>query len=165
MTHLPGMRRLGAEFARFGTVGALGFGVDTVLFNLLRTFGGLGPVPAKCGSVAAATLVAFAGNRQWTYRGDRHGRRAGRQFLLFCLVSGLGGTIQIVAVWISHDLLGFTSLLADNIAGGVVGMAVATVFRFWGYRTLVFTGDDRSLALPLPPTREGAPAPQFSQAD
>ena len=40
---------------------------------------------------------------------------------------------------ISHYALGFTSPLADNIAANVVGLGLATAFRFWSYRRWVFT--------------------------
>jgi hypothetical protein len=39
----------------------------------------------------------------------------------------------------SHDLLGFTSPLADNISGNFFGIGLGTLFRFWAYRRFVFT--------------------------
>ena len=38
----------------------------------------------------------------------------------------------------SHYVLGLTSKLADNISANGVGLVLATLFRFWGYKTLVF---------------------------
>ncbi len=70
------VRRLGAEVAKFGTVGAMAFVIDVGLFNLLRA--GLledSPLTAKTISVVAATAFAFLANRHWTYR-DR--ARTGR---------------------------------------------------------------------------------------
>jgi hypothetical protein len=40
---------------------------------------------------------------------------------------------------VSHYALGFTSPLGDNIAANVVGLGLATAFRFWSYRRWVFT--------------------------
>jgi hypothetical protein len=39
---------------------------------------------------------------------------------------------------ISHDVLGWTSPLADNLSANVVGMGLATAFRFWTFRSFVF---------------------------
>ena len=66
-----------------------------------------------------------------------------RQFLLFGTVGGFGLVVGVdrtgmACLWISHYLLGFTSLLADNISSNVIGLALGTAFRFWLYRTWVF---------------------------
>jgi hypothetical protein len=39
---------------------------------------------------------------------------------------------------LSHDLLGLTSRLADNISANVVGLALGTLFRYWSYQRFVF---------------------------
>jgi putative flippase GtrA len=46
--------------------------------------------------------------------------------------------IGLACLWFSHYVLGFTSLLADNISSNVIGLALGTVFRFWLYRSWVF---------------------------
>ncbi|WP_246159946.1 hypothetical protein [Microbacterium rhizomatis] len=53
----------------------------------------------------------------------------------------------------SHYLLGFTSQLADNISGNVVGLVLGTAFRFAAYRWLVFSPRLRTLRLPRPTRR------------
>ncbi|MGH3703932.1 MAG: GtrA family protein, partial [Agromyces sp.] len=51
----------------------------------------------------------------------------------------LGGmAIALGCLWVSHHWLGYTSLLADNIATNVVGLALGTAFRFVLYRYWVF---------------------------
>jgi len=49
--------------------------------------------------------------------------------------------ITLTFVWFTHDVLGFTSLLADNISANVIGLGLGTAVRFvlyrywvWGYR-------------------------------
>jgi hypothetical protein len=39
---------------------------------------------------------------------------------------------------VSHYALGFTSVLADNISGNVIGLGLGTLFRFTFYRLWVF---------------------------
>ena len=135
------------EIAKFGAVGLMAFVVDTGVFNLLRTgiIGGSHglaekPLTAKTISVIVATVVAWLGNRYWTFR---HRRRASRrrEFTLFGIMNVGGLVISLACLGFSHYVLGQTSALADNIAGNVVGLGLGTLFRFWAYRRFVFTED------------------------
>jgi putative flippase GtrA len=149
------------EMVKFGAVGAIAFVVDIGVFNLMRT-GIIGgehglaekPLTAKTISVLAATVVAWLGNRFWTFR---HRRRASlrREFTLFLLMNIGGLGIALACLGFSHYVLGLTSALSDNIAGNGVGLALGTLFRFWAYRQLVFTTPDEQELL-TPPT---APMP------
>jgi putative flippase GtrA len=141
--------RLGAaasELSKFLTVGGVGFIVDVSVFNVLRFAGGEGPLydkplTAKVISVVVATLVTYAGNRQWTWR---HRERSGylREYVLFFVLNGIAMGIAVGTLAISHYVLGFTSPLADNIAANVLGLALGTAFRFWSYRRFVFRPGD-----------------------
>lgn len=131
------------ELARFGSVGLLAYVVDVGLFNLLR-FGpgellGEKPLTAKVVSVAVATLVAWVGNRYWTFSRQRS-RRRGRELGLFVLVNAGGMGIAVGCLAFSHYVLDLTSPLADNVSANVVGLALGTAFRYVMYRRFVFTG-------------------------
>jgi len=135
--------RLLPELTRFGLIGLIGLLVDVGGFNLLRFAGGEGPLyeqplTAKVLSTAAATVVSWLGNRYWTFR---HTRRSAvhHEFGLFVLMCTIGSGMAVACLAISHYVLGFTSPLADNIAANVVGLALGTTFRFWAYRTHVFS--------------------------
>jgi putative flippase GtrA len=130
---------------RFAAVGAAGFATDVGVFNLLRFAGGEGPLhsyplSAKVISGSLATIVAWLGNRYWTFR---HARRANalHEFVLFAIVAGLGTVIAMSCLWISHYLLDLTSPLADNLSANGIGLGLALSFRFWAYRRHVFRGD------------------------
>jgi putative flippase GtrA len=132
------------EIVKFGAVGLVAFVVDFSVFNLMRTgiIGGSHglpekPLTAKTISVVAATIVAWLGNRYWTFR---HRRRASRrrEFLLFAIMNAGGLLIALSCLAFSHYVLGLTSALADNIAGNLVGLGLGTLFRFWAYRRFVF---------------------------
>lgn len=136
-------RRRVAELLRFGFVGALAYLVDVGVFNLLR-FGpgevlGHKPLTAKVISVAVATLVAWLGNRYWTFSQRRTSNR-GRELAAFVLVNVGGMIIAVGCLAVSHYVLGFTSPLADNVAANGVGLVLGTVFRYVFYRRFVFTG-------------------------
>jgi putative flippase GtrA len=137
-----GMHVVARELVKFGLVGAIAYVVDVSLFNLLR-FGGPGlledkPLTAKAVSVAVATVVAWLGNRYWTFRRRRR-VSARRELVLFVVMNAAGMAIALACLAVSHYLLGFTSALADNFSANVVGLVLGTAFRFFAYRTWVFT--------------------------
>jgi putative flippase GtrA len=134
------------EVIKFGAVGLLAYVVDLYVFNLLRV--GVWPVTeaplghktvlCKVISVSVATVVAWLGNRYWTFR---HRRRATAraEFVLFGVMNVGGLLIAAACLGVSHYVFGLTSALADNISANVVGLVLGTLFRFWAYRQFVFT--------------------------
>ncbi|WP_025155570.1 GtrA family protein [Leifsonia aquatica] len=134
--------RLLPQLIKFGAVGAVGFVVNLAVFNgLMLTV--LSSVPHKTLiATAIATLVAigtnWVGNRYWAFANNRQDNTA-REGAEFFIVSLAGMAIPLLCVWVSHYLLGFTTLLADNIANNVVGLALGMVFRFAFYRWWVFS--------------------------
>lgn len=129
-------RRLLPEVARFGTSGAVAYLTEVGVFNACLALGVAAAVASLVGAVAG-TAVAYAGNRYWTYRGRPFGLD-GQRIALFCAVNVVGAAITTGCVVVSHDLLRLDGVLADNLAKNVVGMSLATGFRFWAYRTWVF---------------------------
>lgn len=128
------------EVTRFGTVGALSWVVDVAVFNGVRAALPLRWVLlAKVIAVFAAAVFSWTLSRGWTFRG-RATTRPGRELTLFLVVNALGLVPPLACLWVSHYLLGFTSALADNISANVVGLALGTAVRYFGYRHLVFTG-------------------------
>jgi len=130
------------EILKFLTVGGVGYITDVSIFNLLRYAGGEGPlydkpVTAKIISTVVATVVTYGGNRAWTFR---HRERSGytREYALFFVLNAVGLAIAAGCLAISHYLFDLTSPLADNISANVVGIGLATTFRFWSYRRFVF---------------------------
>lgn len=126
------------EVAKFGVVGAIAYAVDVGTFSLLRHHGLADkPITAKVVSTVLATGVAYLGNRFWTFR---HRDRVGyaREYAMFFLLNIGGLAIAVGCLWISHYVLGFTSLLADQISANGVGLVLGTLFRFWAYRRWVF---------------------------
>ena len=130
------------ELAKFGVVGAVAFVVDVTVFNLLRFHGGAGvlyekPLTAKVISTVVATIVAYLGNRFWTFR-DRERVGYAREYALFFVFNAIGLLIAVTCLWFTHYVLGLTSPLADNISANVIGLGLGTLFRFWAYRRWVF---------------------------
>lgn len=130
------------EASKFLTVGAVAYVVDVGVFNLLRSFEDISPLSAKpltAKIIAAtlATLVAYFGNKKWTYS-HRSGQEKSREILLFFLINGFAMGIAVVCLWFTHYALGWDSPLVDNISANIVGVGLGTIFRFFAYRTWVF---------------------------
>ncbi len=137
------MKALVTQLLRFAAVGGVGLVVDVAVFNILRVTilspENLheGPVLAKVVSTSIAIVVNWLGNRYWTF-GPHRRPQAVREGVEFALVSVGGMLIGLACLWVSHYVLGYTSLLADNVSSNVIGLALGTLFRFWLYRTWVF---------------------------
>ncbi|WP_045295951.1 MULTISPECIES: GtrA family protein [Streptomyces] len=129
------------ELIGFATVGLLAYAVDLALFTGLRGPAGLDPLTAKSLSFLAACTVAYAGNALGTYRTTR--TPGLRPYAVFFAVNLAGAAVQLLCLAVSHYGLGLTSQRADTVSGAVIGMALATVLRFWGTRTWVFRAEGR----------------------
>lgn len=141
------------ELAKFGVVGAIAFVIDLGGFNLLF----YGPLAgrlttSKVLAGAAATTFAWLGNRFWTFR-HRRNRPVHHEALLFFVVNGVGLVISTAYLNATHDLLGLTTPAWVNV-NNVVGIGLATIFRFWSYRRFVFAGEH-----PGDPQQEGHSRP------
>ncbi len=142
---VPRLFATAKQLASFGTIGAACFVIDLGVYNLLRaTVMPDGPIAAKIVSAVVATAIAWLGNRSITFRAQRRsGRRETlREGLLFAVTNVIGLGIAAACLFVSHYVLGFTSTLADNVAGNGVGLVLGTAFRFVAYKALVFRSTD-----------------------
>lgn len=127
-------RRLVNELAKFGTVGLFGL---VVQFGTLPLF--LDALPATRASMAAtavAIMTNYVGYRYWVYR-NADKRTRSREITLFLIFSGIGLVIQTGMVYLLTEISGShtkTMVMGFNL----VGIGLATLFRFWSYRTWVF---------------------------
>ncbi|MFJ3303384.1 GtrA family protein [Streptomyces sp. NPDC086549] len=129
------------EVLGFAVAGLLAYAADLALFTYLRGPAALGPLTAKTLSFVAGCTVAYAGNALGTYRNTRP--RGLRPYAVFVAVNIAGAVVQLLCLAVSHYGLNLTSQRADTVSGAGIGMALATVLRFWGTRTLVFRSEGR----------------------
>jgi putative flippase GtrA len=135
----PLRRFLSRDLFGFLVVGGLAFIVDVGAFNILwgiEPFATWNPSVAKVVAVALAMLVTYLGNSLVTWRGKSS--TSVRQVLLFVAFNMVGLGFSILTLWISHNLLGMTSRLDDNVSANVIGLGLGTAFRYWSYRHFVF---------------------------
>ena len=136
---------------KFGVVGLVGMGIDVLIFNALL-LGLLGEghwwqtaVGAKFISTSIAIVFNWLGNRYWTFR-HRKRNNVLAEFVEYVVASLLGMGVTLFTLWVSHNLLGLTSLLADNVSANIIGLGLGTIVRFALYRFWIW-GDHRDLTL------------------
>jgi putative flippase GtrA len=125
------------EALKFGIVGGINTVINYAVFNALAlTVFRDGQLKATVIATVVATITSYLMNRHWTYR-DRPKSALRREYALFFLFNATGLVIELGVLAAAKYGLGMTSLLALNVAktGGVL---LATLFRFWSYRTFVF---------------------------
>jgi putative flippase GtrA len=130
------------ELGTFLAVGGAGYVTDVVAFNWLRDrpmLGGDNPIGAKIVAVAVAMVITYLGNRLLTWRDIPSANRR-REIVLFTVFNLIGLVIAVLTLDVSHNILGLTSRLADNVSGNGIGVGLGTAFRYWSYRRFVFAG-------------------------
>lgn len=154
---------------KFGAVGAVAFVIDLGGYNLLvfgphlqgmfseqLTVGVLHdkPLTARVISATLATLVAWLGNRLWTFR-HRRSRQAHHELALFVFFNVVAMVISVACLGLSRYVLDLHTQLADNITN-IFGIGIGTLFRFWAYRKFVFAG----IPLEGPLASQSQPGPE-----
>lgn len=130
------LRRLSREVAEFAAVGGIGVLVNLAVFNLVRNSTEL-PV-VRCSMIATAVAIIFnyIGFRYFTYR-DRDKTRPPREFTLFLVFSTAGLVIENGLLYVATYGFDWDTPLQNNIFK-FLGIGMASLFRFWSYRSWVF---------------------------
>ncbi len=147
-------RVLLTELTRFGLVGFLSLGVDLTAFNLVLAAAPHKPLTAKIISTVLSASTAYVLNRHWSFRERERQHRLGRELGLFMLLNGVGLSLALSCLAVSHYVLGFQTRLADNIAANGVGLVLGTAFRFWSYRRFVWVAPTEPVQLPVKADRD-----------
>ena len=138
---LARLYKIRQELGKFFSVGLVAYIVGVGGYNALVHAKGAPlaskPLTASVISGVISILVAYFGNRHWTWK-DRQRTGAKREIALFFLINGIALVFGVLCLAFSRYVLGLESVLADNISANVIGVGVGTLFRFWTYRTVVF---------------------------
>ncbi|MFF1305252.1 GtrA family protein [Streptomyces sp. NPDC058307] len=131
-----GLRRVLREVAKFGAVGGAGLLVNLLVFNVVRHLTDLPVVRASVVATVVSIVFNYIGFRYFTYRDrDKSGRT--KELTLFLLFSVVGLVIENGILYAATYGFGWDSPLQSNIFK-FVGIGIATLFRFWSYRSWVF---------------------------
>ncbi|UQA95071.1 GtrA family protein [Streptomyces halobius] len=130
------LEALTREVVKFGAVGGAGVVVNFVVFNLVRHLTEIPVVRASIIATVIATGTNYLGYRYFTYR-ERDKRGRTRELSLFLLFSVVGLVIENGILYTATYGFDWDSPLQSNFFK-FLGIGVATLFRFWSYRTWVF---------------------------
>ena len=125
------------EFGKFAAVGIAGVFVTNGVYELLCLHLAVGPVLSTSVATLVAMVGTYLGNRYWSFR-SRQRTNVAREIGIFAVLNGIGLLMQDATVAINYYLLG---LGHDKLAAFFalnVGIAAATLFRFWSYRLFVW---------------------------
>jgi len=120
---------------KFGSVGAVGFGVEAALLALLVYPLGWGPIEARAVSFPVALAATFLLNRCWTFPAG----------LRFSLLASFGAYTAIQAIGAGINLLAYIVLIKTSqffaqapIVALTLGATIALAFNFVYASRLVF---------------------------
>ena len=144
-------RQIIHEFAKFGIIGVIGLAITNIGYALLHSHG-VGPVTSTTIATIIATIVAYFGNRYWSFR-HRERTSVPREGTIFFVLNGIGLLIQDAVVAFNSYVLHLEHHKVAEFLALNAGIALATVFRFWSYRRFVWvapaTGAGTGAAAPL----------------
>jgi putative flippase GtrA len=148
------------EIAKFGLVGLSGFVINLAVFNLVRSVAHWQTVRASVVATVVAILSNYLGLRYFAYRDrgqeDQLGKK--KELGLFLFFSAIGLVIENSVLYLTTYGFGWDGTLANNV-WKFVGIGIATLFRFWSYRTWVFRTTGRQPE--QPPVTLPAEVPAF----
>ncbi|WP_189933107.1 GtrA family protein [Streptomyces sulfonofaciens] len=130
------VERVVRELAKFGAVGGAGLLVNLLVFNLVRGVTDLQVVRASVIATVVAIAFNYVGFRYFAYR-DRDKSRRTKELTLFLLFSVIGLVIENGVLYAATYWFGWDGPLESNVFK-FLGIGIATLFRFWSYRTWVF---------------------------
>lgn len=132
--------------AKFSAVNVVATVVAVVLFNLLvhGIMGLFHPGPLNAWPLTAWLLancvgmgISFYGSRRFAFK-HRQPSGPGGGFLIYALVNLTSFVIPMSCLWITRNVIGWDSAIADNVSANVIGAFLGMLFRFWAFRRFVF---------------------------
>jgi putative flippase GtrA len=139
-------KEIGREGYRYLVVGSGGYLIDVGIFNVLSIMRNNGvfeldSLVIKTISLIFAVSFTYAVNSRWTFVLRNSNPRGFLRLARYWVVNLIGLFITLVPLFVSRNVLGLDSLLADNISANVIGVGLAVLFRFTASRSWVFVKD------------------------
>jgi putative flippase GtrA len=136
-------REISREGFRYVVVGAGGYLIDVGLFNILSIMRNQGlfeldSLIIKTISLFFAVSFTYLVNSRWTFILRNSKPEGFSRLARYWVVNLIGLVITLIPLFISRNILGLDSLLADNISANIIGVGLALFFRFTASRMWVF---------------------------
>ena len=153
----PGSAALLGEFDEIRRRRRYNLVVNFVVFLALATtvFAG-GELKANVVAFIVATTSSYLMNRHWTFRHRPRSTRRREYALFFSSTSRAG--IELAGDGAGEVPVGHDDPRAAHVAKGL-GIGLGTIFRFYTYRTFVFSESARRMGRQSTPVARGAGAP------
>ncbi|GGR49769.1 putative flippase GtrA [Nocardioides luteus] len=136
--------RLFGEVIRFMMVGGIATAAAFVLFNGLvhGFFFGAGPmngqpIPAYVIANTVGMLISYDLSRRWTFR-HRVSDHPDGGFTAYVVINAVTMLLPIACLYVTRNMFGWDSAIADNVSANVVGVLLGQVARFFLFRKFVF---------------------------
>jgi putative flippase GtrA len=145
----PSVRKLlvkHAELLKFGMVGGTAYLVTLVVnYALKETVLQDKPLTALGIATTLATVVSYILSREWAFK-TRGGREQHHEAALFFLVNAIAVGLNLVPEAFARYVLLLETPhvsfalqeISDFVFEMIIGTLLGTVFRWWGYKKLVF---------------------------
>ena len=113
------MKKLFAQFMKFGVVGAIAFVIDYGLLALLTELFGVNYLVSATISFTASVVFNYVASMRYvfTHKEDMSRRR---EFVIFVVLSVIGLLINNACMWAGVELLGVHYLIVKIVATAIV---------------------------------------------
>lgn len=138
-------RPLGYEFGKFAVIGGTGVFITNAVYDLCYFHLSIGPVSSATIATIVAAVFTYLGNRYWSFR-TRHRTGIAREVIIFAVLNGIGLLIQDLTVAFNSYVLHLGHHKQAAFIALNIGIALATIFRFWSYRQFVWRAPRTSTA-------------------
>lgn len=122
----------GTMFHRYVLVGAVATGFHYLTLLGLVELGHVEPAIAAGTGAAIGALVAYAGNRRFTFSGCTPPHRVALP--RFLLLAALGAVMNGGIVWAGSEIVGWHYLASQIVATLLTLVVTYTFNRFWTFR-------------------------------
>lgn len=115
------------QFIRYVTVGLVSNGVLFAAYLLLTTVS-MGPKLAMTLLYALGVIQTFFFNMRWSFR---HGGTHGPAFVRYCASYALGYGLNLAALWVLVDRLGYPHQIVQGIMILALALMLFVLQKFW----------------------------------
>jgi putative flippase GtrA len=115
------MKKLIAQFAKFGVVGGIAFVIDYGLMVLLTELCGVNYLLSATISFTVSVIFNYVASMRYVFS-HKEGMSKRREFIIFVVLSVIGLGINDVLMWAGTGLLGVSYLITKLVATVIVSL-------------------------------------------